>query len=107
MKKSRTVFVIALLCLSNLLTFSQQKMDLAAELKKDHFEAVNRTIVPYGNSTSAVEMNAAEGSGLGILSEVEFETGTIELDILGENNPGKSFIGIAFNIQDEENYEAV
>ncbi len=27
--------------------------------------------------------------------------------LLGENNPGKSFIGIAFNIQDDETYEAV
>ena len=26
---------------------------------------------------------------------------------MGENNPGKSFIGIAFNIQDEKTYEVI
>ena len=37
----------------------------------------------------------------------EFENGKVEIDLLGENNPGKSFIGIAFNIQDEDTYEVV
>ena len=29
------------------------------------------------------------------------------MELLGENNPGRSFIGLAFNIQDEETFEAV
>lgn len=31
----------------------------------------------------------------------------LKLNFLGENNPGKSFIGIAFNIQNEKTYEVI
>ncbi len=83
-----------------------KKVDLADKLQVGQLEAVNRTLSPYDDS-EAVEMNAAEGSGLGILKGIAFKTGTIEVELLGENNPGKSFIGIAFNIEDEDNYEAI
>ena len=52
-------------------------------------------------------MNAENSSGIGIIEGVAFETGLIEIELLGENNPGKSFIGIAFNIQNDETYEAI
>lgn len=107
MKKPLTVLVLCLLCMNTMISFGQQKINLADELRSDHFEAKNRTILQFGENTNAVEMNAAEYSGLGILKEIGFKTGTIELEILGENKPGKSFIGIAFNIQDEKTYEAV
>ena len=106
MRKKTFLLVSGLLCMSSLVSFGQQGINLANELQENELEAVNRTISPYGNS-EAVEMNAAEGSGLGILSGTMFKTGTIEVELLGENNPGKSFIGIAFNIEDEENYEAI
>ena len=69
---------------------------------------VNRTLSDYASEGgSAVEMDAKAGDGLVILNEIEFETGTIEIDLLGENNPGQSFIGIAFNIQNDSTYEAI
>jgi hypothetical protein len=52
-------------------------------------------------------MDAQESSGLAILNHITFEKGVIELDILGEDNPGKSFVGLAFNIQNDSTYEAV
>ncbi len=60
-----------------------------------------------GEEAGAVEMNAMNGDGIGILETIEFDKGIIEIELLGENNPGKSFIGIAFNIQSDKNYEAV
>ena len=98
--------VLVFLCMT-LLSFGQQKMNLATAFQEQQIKAVNRTLSIYDNSPGAVEMNAAEGDGLGILKEIAFETGTIEVELLGENNPGKSFIGIAFNIQDEETFEAI
>jgi len=96
-----------LLLMVSMASYAQQKINLGKELETGQVKAVNRSISPYTSSPGAIEMNADEGSGLAILEETNFETGTIELELLGENNPGKSFIGIAFNIKDEETYEAV
>ena len=52
-------------------------------------------------------MHAKDGDGLGILEDIEFNKGIIEVELLGENNPGKSFIGIAFNIQNDKTYEVI
>lgn len=93
--------------LTPMLSLAQQHINLADAQQKEQIKAVNRTLSEYTKGTGAVEMDAAEGSGLGILKEIKFEKGIIEVELLGENNPGKSFIGIAFNIQDSETYEAV
>lgn len=87
--------------------YSQQEVDLAKALHDQQLTAMNRTLAPYGDQTKAVEMNAAMGDGLAILQGTGFETGTIEVELLGENSPGRSFIGIAFNIEDAATYEAV
>jgi hypothetical protein len=59
------------------------------------------------NGRNAIELDAKESDGLGIIQTESFKSGTIEIDIKGENNPGKSFVGFAFNIVDDETYEAV
>jgi len=106
MKKHGGILVLVLLCMA-MLSFGQQKVDLAAALQDQKIDVVNRTLSLFESSRGAVEMDAAEGDGLGILKELEFKTGTIELELLGENNPGRSFIGIAFNIEDKESFEAI
>ena len=105
MKTHIRTLLSGLICLISIASFGQQKVNLAAELQEKQIKAVNRTITPYANHPEAVEMNAMEGDGLGILKEIEFEKGTIEVELLGENVPGRSFIGIAFNIQDGETFE--
>jgi hypothetical protein len=106
MRNTKGLLVIVILCMS-ILSFGQQKLNLASVLQEQQFKTVNRTLSLYENHPEAVEMNAAEGDGLAVLKEIAFESGTIELELLGENNPGRSFIGLAFNIQDEENFEAI
>ena len=98
--------VFVFFCMT-MLSFGQQKMNLATAFQEQQIKAVNRTLSIFDNSPGAVEMNAAEGDGLAVLKEIAFETGTIEVELLGENNPGRSFIGLAFNIQDEETFEAI
>lgn len=68
---------------------------------------MNRIISLYGDQPDAVEMNAKNSDGIGIIEDVEFDKGIIEVELLGENNPGKSFIGIAFNIQNDKTYEVI
>lgn len=55
----------------------------------------------------SVELDAAPGDGLVIFKNIEFENGTLEFDVKGKNNPGKSFVGIAFHIQDKETFNAI
>jgi len=106
MRKPSGLLVIVFLCLT-MLSFGQQKINLATALEEQQIKAVNRTLSIYEKYPEALEMNSAEGDGLAVLKEIAFESGTIEVEILGENNPGKSFIGLAFNIQDKETFEAI
>jgi hypothetical protein len=104
----QTIAMLAvLISLTSTNSSAQQHINLADAQQKEQIKAVNRSLSLYTQSTEAVEMDAAEGDGLAILKEIKFEKGTIEVELLGENNPGKSFIGIAFNIQDPETFEAV
>lgn len=98
--------VIVFLCMT-VVTFGQQKVNLPTALREKQIKEVNRTLSVNETHPRAVEMNAADGDGLAVFSDISFETGTIEVDLHGENSPGRSFIGIAFNIQDKETFEAI
>ncbi len=106
MNTHKTILVLGMfLFISN--SFFGQQIDLSNKFKNKKIKAVNRTLSLYGDHKDAVEMNAQDADGLGILDDIEFSKGTIEVELLGENNPGKSFIGIAFNIQNDETYEVI
>ena len=83
---------------------SVSKISLAVE----DLQVENRSINKYDDgSIAGVELNAAEGDGMAIFNMADFKYGTFEIDIKGENNPGRSFVGLAFNISDEDGYEVV
>lgn len=84
---------------------SAQSFDLAKELEGNNLKVHNRTITQY--EQTGIEMDAQQSDGLTIINTASFETGVIELEIKGENNPGKSFVGFAFNIQNDSTYEAI
>jgi len=107
MRNSKTHLLIAIFFLISISSFCQQQISLSDKLQNKKITPVNRIISLYGDDLDAVEMNAKDGDGIGILDAVEFDKGTIEVELLGENNPGKSFIGIAFNIQNDSTYEVV
>jgi len=75
------------------------------KLTEDNLSIVNRTI--SWTESNSVVLSQKEGDGLAIVEGMNFESGTIEVDLKGENNPGRSFVGIAFNIQDNDTYEAI
>ncbi len=78
------------------------------ELDKNKIQLVNREFISTKDTESnIIALDAQKSSGLAILNALEFETGIIEVDLLGENNHGKSFLGIAFNIQNDSTYEAI
>lgn len=106
MKKNNWITILGFLFLT-MLSYGQQTVNLVNVLDAPQLTVVNRTLSLYEKEPAAVEMNAAEGDGLCILDIGPFQTGSIEVELLGENSPGRSFIGIAFNIQDEETFEAI
>ncbi len=107
MRKSKINGLITIFFLISINAFCQQRISLSDKLQNKKIQAVNRVITSYSDQQDAVEMNAMSSDGIGILEDVEFDKGTIEVELLGENNPGKSFIGIAFNIQNDKTYEAI
>ena len=107
MKKQKMKLVLVILCLISIHSFGQEQINLADKFQNKEIIAVNRIISLYGDSPDAVEIDAKEDDGLGILEDIEFNKGIIEVELLGENNPGKSFIGIAFNIQNDKTYEVI
>ncbi len=98
---------ITIFFLISISSFCQQQISLTDKFQNKKIKAVNRIISLYGDQLDAVEMNAENSDGIGILEDVEFDKGIIEVELLGENSPGKSFIGIAFNIQNDKTYEVI
>lgn len=107
MRKSKIKGLITIFFLICINSFGQQQISLADKFQNKKIKAVNRIISLYGDQPDAVEMNAKNSDGIGIIEDVEFDKGIIEVELLGENNPGKSFIGIAFNIQNDKTYEVI
>lgn len=82
------------------------EINLGDKLKADQIQSINREITT-GVDNSSIQMDARPGDGLGVIKDISFVEGVIDLEIKGENNPGKSFVGFAFNIQNDSTYEAV
>ena len=57
--------------------------------------------------TPVMKLTAQEEPGLIWMNDYKLTNGTIELDVKGSSEPGKSFVGVAFNFVDEDKYEAV
>ena len=74
---------------------------------KNNLDIVNRDIVSINNSKNSLELNRKKESGMAIIKDLKFENGVINCELKGENNPGRSFVGIAFNIQNDSTYEDV
>jgi hypothetical protein len=82
--------------------------DLAGIATGDGWTLTNRGVTTErdGGQTT-VTFDGRPGDGAAWLDGVDFENGTIEVKIRGKNNPGMSFVGVAFRGVDDETYDAV
>lgn len=71
-----------------------------------HNRQVNIQSAEQGK-TDAVSFDARKYDGLATYQNMEFENGIIEVDIKGKNVLQKSFVGIAFHIQNDSTYNAI
>ena len=77
--------------------------DLATISNSEKWTVYNRE----ANFDGHVYLNAKAGDGLLYLKDVEFKNGKIELDIKGKNNPGRSFVGVAFHGLNHDTFDAI
>jgi hypothetical protein len=54
-----------------------------------------------------IHLNAKANDGILWLKGSDFGNGTLELDIKGKNDPGKSFVGLAFHGFEDGTFDAV
>lgn len=81
--------------------------DSSVKFTADNLTVVNRQIVDLNEEENSFSLNNQLGDGLAIINDLEFESGSLRLEIKGEDVQGKSFVGIAFNVQNDSTYEAV
>jgi hypothetical protein len=82
--------------------------EVAGIASGDGWTIANRGAVTETDGTrTIVTFDGRPGDGAAWLDGVEFENGTIEVSIRGKNNPGMSFVGVAFRGVDDETYDAV
>ncbi|MGH9627072.1 MAG: hypothetical protein ACRD7E_01725 [Bryobacteraceae bacterium] len=76
--------------------------------KADGIELFNRKLdLTNAGSPEALFLNAAANDGLAWITGLEFSEGTIELEIKGKDQQGRSFVGIAFHGQDNRVFDGV
>lgn len=100
----KEIFILVTIILIFSLVGCASKM---IHFENDNLEVLNRDIVSIDNSKNSLVLNRKKGDGMAIIKDLKFDKGVIDFELKGENNPGKSFVGIAFNIQNDSTYEAV
>lgn len=74
--------------------------------RKESFQLKNRLIDLQ--SDGVAHLNANEGEGLAWISGEQFVEGRLSIEVKGKDEPGRSFVGIAFHgSEDLERFEAV
>lgn len=92
-----TILILSLIsCSSHIIYF-----------KNENLKVINRNISSINNPKNTLILNRKIGDGMAIINDLSFNEGIIELELKGENIQQKSFVGIAFNIQNDSTYEAV
>ena len=82
--------------------------DLARIVSGEGWIVTNRgAAVEQEGERTVVTFDARLGDGAAWLNGVDFDEGTIEVLIRGKNNPGMSFVGVAFRGVDDQTYDAI
>ncbi len=94
MKKA--LFILLFICM----TSQAQNISMIPE----QWTAVNREAT---FDQDIIHLNANEKDGILWLNDAVFKNGTIELDIKGKDERGKSFVGIVFHGQDDKTFDGI
>jgi hypothetical protein len=59
------------------------------------------------NGRKAIRVEEGEGANILLFNNIGFTNGTIEFDCKGRNVIGRSFLGLAFHVQNDSTYDAI
>jgi len=76
-------------------------------LGPNNVETFNRTLDSMLHEPYTISVDSQQGAGLMTIRNLAFEYGVLEFDLQGENEADASFLGLAFNIQDDSTYELI
>jgi len=106
MKKLLTIIAV----IASTLSYSQkeQKYNLFELFQKDKLIIINRELIAIDSlSYQYIQVSENENKGILWLPINDFKNGTIKIEMRGKDVLQKSFIGVAFNGQDDTTYDAV
>ena len=104
MKKN--IFILSqlvVLLVPSILYAQQQSYDLQRLLKEKKLITHHQKVIPITDG----DKKGISATGIIWLRDVNFSTGTIELDLRGKDEFQKSFLGIAFHGVDTVTYDAI
>lgn len=78
--------------------------DLSGASESRFWTLTNREI---SINNKEVYLNSKKGGGILYLNEFQFENGKVEFEVKGKDELQKSFVGLAFHIQNDSTYDAV
>lgn len=83
-------------------------VDLPDLARRGELVASGRNVSAFTEAGGeGVRLSASMGDGIAWIEGLEMATGTIEIDLRGQDVPQGSFVGVAFGGVDAERYEAV
>lgn len=109
MRIGATSFIMIACMIAGTTTANAQltnQFDLAQLYKDNKLTVFNRDIT-VDETKKSIELSQELGEGLVWINGVSFSTGTIELDLKGQNIFQHSFLGIAFHGVDDSTFEAI
>ena len=84
---------------------STNHIDLAKEFANGHLRVINRSLTVINRDSGSVYLDAKPVMGTAWLDQIHFSQGIIEFDIRGRNLLQQSFVGLAFNRQNDSTFE--
>ena len=82
--------------------------DLAALVESKGLTVFNRTVTSFSDGArKGARLNEVSGDGVAYLRDVQFASGTIEIDLKGKDVQQQSFLGIAFHGVDQRTYDGI
>ena len=105
MKKLLATMIAGLLIATSFNTVCAQSKipDLSKINDPEAWTLHNREIM----DDEVVHLNGQPGDGLLWINDLNFENGTIDVDIKGIDERGRSFVGIAFHILNDSTFDAI
>jgi len=109
-KKLQLILIIPVSLAANSLLHAQSILDtdLTDLFNKNKLTVFNRQIsVEKSGGKNAIVLGLEEGEGLVWVNDLVFSTGTIEIDLKGQDLYQHSFLGIAFHAENDSVFDAI